>query len=323
MNIPPMINPPEQTGLDCLYQAALRPEDFALETEFLVPGFLPKRLITLIYADGGNGKSWLALALARRCVQRGQEVHYLDFDNPLSVLKERGVDKLIVDMALHANHPRALNYIQRSKCALTANQMLRSLSDYAQGNRLDERVIVLDSLRNLVHVSSEAQGMEVMTQLMNIREAGATVIILHHSNKDGQNYQGSNHLRNSVDNMYRLRKTAGDATSLTLHLEVIKERAAITDKAFVVDTTDLSLAESNITTATLSGEQKDFVQRATAALREAGRLNKSDLLKAAGKEKDDKTARGWLDQLDGLYWVSAKKSGVFSYQLAGENDGQA
>ncbi|WP_201341740.1 hypothetical protein [Abyssogena phaseoliformis symbiont] len=62
---------------------------------------------------------------------------------------------------------------------------------------------------------------------MNLREAGATVVVPHHSNKDGKNYQGSNNIRNSVDNMYQLSKLPSEDGRLHLHLQVKKERCAI------------------------------------------------------------------------------------------------
>lgn len=69
--------------------------------------------------------------------------------------------------------------------------------------------------------------MQCFTQIMNLREAGATVVVPHHSNKDGKNYQGSNNIRNSVDNMYQLSKLPSEDGRLHLHLQVKKERCAI------------------------------------------------------------------------------------------------
>ena len=53
---------------------------FNEKVEFIIDGFIAKRMITMVYADGGNGKSWLALALARYCARTMFHVFYLDFE---------------------------------------------------------------------------------------------------------------------------------------------------------------------------------------------------------------------------------------------------
>jgi len=295
--------------LSFLSEAQLNTLDFNENTEFLQPEFLAKNLITLIYADGGNGKSWLGFSLAKLCAGLGQKTIYLDFDNPLSVLKERNINDLLVSQ--HSN----LHYIQRSKCTLTPQELLVQLSEQAVSKAYNNCVFVIDSLRNFVNVNNDSQAMDALTQLMNLREAGATIIILHHSNKDGKNYQGSNHIRNSIDNMYQLEKLDSDANDLRLHLAVKKERASIADKAFSVNPQTLRINEIDITTATMSIEQEEFVQEIKAAIGTMPDINKTALLEAVGRKKDDKTARSWLEKFDGTYWQSKKLAGVFTYQL--------
>jgi len=299
-----------------LQQASLDGHDFDEETDFIVDNVLAKRLITLFYADGGNGKSWLGSALARHCLKLGLTTVYCDYDNPLSVLKERGIDKNLIQA-----HPD-LQYIQRSKCQHSPQDLLGLLDAQAIGNTYHNWVIFIDSLRNFCNVNNEQQTMDTMNKLMNLREAGATIVILHHSNKDGKNYQGSNNIRNSVDNMYQIIKLekANDSGSqsksdcLRLHLKVKKERANIHDSALQINVRTLAISAIDKDVATLSPAQEAFMQSVMAKLKD-GEANKTQLLLAAGKSKDDKTARHWLNEFDGKYWQSCKKSGVFTYQL--------
>ena len=296
-----------------LQQASLDSHDFDEKVDFLFDQVLAKRLITLFYADGGNGKSWLAFALARHCLKLGLTTVYCDYDNPLSVLKERGIDSNLIQA-----HPD-LQYIQRGKCQHSPQELLALLDEQAVGNTYHNWVIFIDSLRNFCNVNNEQQSMDTMNALMNLREAGATIVILHHSNKDGKNYQGSNNIRNSVDNMYQVIKldnTNAHAKDnhIKLHLKVKKERANIHDAALRINTCDLSIEAMNEAIATLGPEKEAFMQSVTATLSK-GKANKTQLLLAAGKSKDDKTARGWLDEFDGLYWISEKVSGIFTYQL--------
>ena len=298
-----------ESTLTFLNEAKLNTPDFNENTEFLLPEFLAKRLITLIYADGGNGKSWFGFSLAKYCASIGQNLIYLDFDNPLSVLKERNINNLLVSP--YSN----LHYIQRSKCELQPQELLAQLSSQAVSKAYENCVFVIDSLRNFTNVNNDAQAMDTMTQLMNLREAGATILILHHSNKDGKNYQGSNNIRNSIDNMYQLQQLDSETGELRLHLSPKKERASIAAKAFAINAGTLKINEIDVAKATMSVEQEEFVQEVRAAIEVEQDINKTALLDAVGRKKDDKTARGWLDKFDGTYWQSKKAGGVFTYQL--------
>ncbi|WP_201341741.1 hypothetical protein [Abyssogena phaseoliformis symbiont] len=77
--------------LDFLNGTSLVVDDFNANTNFIISDFLAEGLITLFYADGGNGKSWLGFAIAKHCTQLSKQVIYLDFDNPLSVLLKNAI----------------------------------------------------------------------------------------------------------------------------------------------------------------------------------------------------------------------------------------
>ncbi len=294
---------------DFLREQALCSHDFNETVEFLIPDFLPKNLITLIYADGGMGKSWLALAIARLMAGR-MRVIYLDYDNPLSVLKERGVQNKLIGLD-------SLIYIQRSK-SCPAAEMLDALNERAHGESYRGTLLVIDSLRNFCDVNNDAKAMATMNQIMNLREAGATVLILSHANKDGKNYQGSNNIRNSVDNMYRLSKIDGGLNEIRWMLDVKKERAAILDCAFKVNTVSLALQAIDVQDAQIDLDGKAFVSSVQDVIKRHPGINKKLLLEELGYEQDDKTARAQLDQYEGVYWLSAKKRGAYCYQLVAE-----
>ena len=294
---------------DFLNAATLTETDFNDETEYVLPGFLAKNMITMIYADGGNGKSWLALGLAQYCASLYMPVIYLDFDNPLTVLRDRGVNEKLV-----AKFPN-LQYVQRSKSELSPFDLLTALSSRATANAFGGRVFIIDSLRNFGDVNNDAKIMLVMDMLMNIREAGATIVVLHHSNKDGRNYQGSNNIRNSVDNMFRLKKLELSSGIGTL-LSAVKERCAIDDKAFDICPNTLTLTERDLVEAKSTEEDLEFIDLVKAALTAAPGLNKTAVLEAAGASKDDKTARARLDKYDGVYWNSKKNHTRIVYQLS-------
>lgn len=300
-------------SIDILQNMTLTGRDFNEQTQFIVDDFIAEKMITLIYADGGNGKSLLTQTLANTFASKGYQVIYLDFDNPMSVLNERNIYEMMGN-----HHPEQLKYVHRSKCTLQPEMLLHMLGDDACGNEYKDHVFFIDSLRNFMNVKNDAQTLEMLTVLMNMREAGATIIALHHSNKDGKNYEGSNNIRNSVDNIFQLRKVTSNThqNTLDLVLHVRKDRASIKDTAVRIDAKNLTLSYLDVTSALMTEEVEEFAHEVKQAIEESeSELNKTELLKAVGRKKDDKTARRWLDQFDGVLWKSKKQGGVFTYQL--------
>jgi uncharacterized protein (DUF849 family) len=189
------------------------------------------------------------------------------------------------------------------------------LEQAAIGKALKGKVFVLDSLRNFADIGMDNKVQRVMEALMNLREAGATVIVLHHSNKDGKNYQGSNHIRNSIDNMYQLSRVETVVGAVGCLLTVKKERSSITDMAFSVSVDGFALQPMDLEQAKMSEGEAEFVNSVVEVLTEQPNINKTALLDAIGKEKDDKAARALLDKFDGKHWVSSRNGKAFNYCL--------
>lgn len=287
----------------------LTPEDFNQKTEFLIDGFLPKHLITMIYADGGHGKTFVAMGLAKFAALSGMDVLYLDYDNPMSVLKERGVEQKLIHSCPN------LRYVHRSKTPMTALEMLSALEEQAVAGSFKNTLIVTDSLRDFSDVNNDTKAMQLGEKLKNLREAGATIIVLHHSTKNGSNYQGSNNIRNSIDNMYLLTKIESPEGEIRWILTVKKERAAIVDTALSIKVDDFSILPIDIETARLLPEEKEFIESAKAILIKSPGINKKELLEAMNYDKRDKTANNRLDQFEDIYWQSEKIKNVYHYTL--------
>lgn len=283
--------------------------DFNQETEFLMPGFIAKNLITMLYADGGEGKTFLAMGIAKYLDTKGLSVVYIDYDNGLKALKDRGVDKKLVKAC------RNLKYIGRSSAKLHAAEVLTKIESIAVSGAFDNTVFILDSFRNFCDVSNDSAAMRAMETLKNIREAGATVILLHHSNKDGKNYQGSNNIRNSLDNMYHVKKVIAPDGQIRWILTVKKERVAIEDTALSLMFSDFSILPINLKEARLTEEEKEFIQEVKTVITKQPGINKKELLESIGCKQDDKTARDRLDRFDALYWRCKKARGAYTYTI--------
>ena len=273
----------ETDMIDFLQAYTLKDEHFNIEQEFLIDGLIPKGLITLFYAQGGTGKSFLAISLANYlATQKGQQVVYIDFDNPIRVLKERGIDSLIANSA-------NISYIQRSAVNMKNVDLIKEIECRAIGQSYKDCLFIIDSIRNITDIHNNNKCGDMMDMFMNIREAGATIILLSHSNKDGRNYEGSANIRNSLDCMYKVNKRPSDKHYLNLLLEVDKERAGVSDFAFSIDTKQLTLQEMDMDIAMMDAHEVEMVEQIKKVLLIRGELNKKALMEAIGKDKRDKT----------------------------------
>lgn len=300
--------------LEFIDEFALNEGDLNERVEFLIPHFLPKKMISTIYADGGNGKSYLSAAVVKALSTKScvKSIIYVDLDNPLSALLERGYKENLL------NIPK-IKYIHRGKLKIQPSELLIELEKKALGNSFEGVVLVLDSLRNFCDIDNDKQALELFDRLMNLREAGATIIALHHSNKDGRNFKGSSNIRNSTDIMFALERLEGEDSLVSVYLHAQKERVGIRSQAFGIRLKDLALCEVNPLVANMNAKTKDFVAKAKAHLAK-GKANKTQLLLACGFEKDDKFARGVLEDFEGIFWAVCQKGykNALEYELIKE-----
>lgn len=283
-----------------LEKSSLKVSDFNKEHKFLIDGFLPSELITMIYAAGGSGKTFLSYGITKKLCEIGKKVFYLDFDNPVSVLKERKCDELLISKF------KNLNYIQRSSIEISPFELIAELEKSATKNAYEECVFILDSLFNFCDLFNDNKLLKLFDMLKNLREAGATIIVLHHTNKDGKNFQGNVSIKNAIDCMFKLSSVHISDDEINYSLEVVKERASIVDCGFNLECSTLELKRVDIKLAAMSEYELDFTNRAREILKDGKKLTKTEFLNALGFEKDDKTARDCLDKFEGKLWFSKK-----------------
>jgi len=298
-----------------LNEMALTSEKLHTETEFLIPKFLAKRMITMFYADGGNGKTWLNYGAAAYICSRNlaKMVYYFDLDNPIDELANRNVEKLLV------NKYDNFTYIHRSDLLDTPLETLEKLAskEYSRNHAYEDVVFIIDSVRNVTNVLNNEKAMYMMNLLMDIREAGATILFIAHSNKDGKKYEGSNNLKNSSDAMFKeFLITKVDDESITIGLTPEKERRGIKKCDFVISIKTLEMKEADPIYSRMSEYEKEFVAKGREVLSSnpAG-LNKTQFLEFLGYKKDDTTARDTLDKFTDKFWKAKKEKNRFIYSL--------
>jgi len=303
--------------LDFITHHALTSNHFNQHTEWLIPDFVAQEQITLVYAAGGQGKSWLALAIAKLAAQHNQVI-YLDYDNPIQVLNDRGILQKLIEPC------PSLHYVQRGVSNLTPAQMLEHLAD-ANRDELTGTLVVLDSLRDIGNIRSDSGALYAMTLLKNLRDAGATVLVLNHANKDGKNYEGSNNIYNSCDNMFSLLQLDQTAGRIDYLLTAEKDRGGISDCAWRINTQTLGLTALDIQEARTSEADKSFIDSIKASLQAHPEQNKAELLRSVGRERNDNAANKQLDRYNGIHWQieKAKKGSGYVVRLMGGDVGGA
>lgn len=186
--------------------------DLEDEIEWLIENMIAARSITLLSADSGTGKTWLAYAIAG-AVASGTEfigqrvtkcpVLYLDGENPPAIprrnLRELGI-KRTQDLQVWGgwvkwdgklepppgpDDPRIMQYVDREPPLLIWD----SLVEFHPG---DEQ--------------SATETRSFMSKFRHLANRRATVLLLHHTGK-GENtkqYRGSSDIKAAVDTAYVL-----------------------------------------------------------------------------------------------------------------------
>jgi hypothetical protein len=183
-----------------------------VKTEYILEKVIPKGSITLLFGRGGIGKTSLMLPIAK-AIAMGipfgnlqtlkMPVYCVDFENPLSFLKER-VEKIGASENLWIWH------ISNE----TPPPRLDS-KDWELYKQLPPGLIIIDSFR-ASHLSDENNSKDmaiIMSRLKELREKGFTIVLLHHTPKGNEGiYKGSTAILDLADHILGLEEIKGEDT---------------------------------------------------------------------------------------------------------------
>lgn len=162
-----------------------------VKTEYLLDKLIPKGSITLLFGRGGIGKTSLCLSICRAIAEGlpygdlqtiKTPVYYIDFENPLSVLKQRvecigNTDNVFVWHISSDPKPPRLD-----------------TKEWELYKQLPAGLLVFDTLR-ASHLADENNSQDmavIIARLKELREAGFTILLLHHTPKSNEGiYKGS------------------------------------------------------------------------------------------------------------------------------------
>lgn len=205
-----------------------------IKMEWLIEGIIPKGVVFLLFGRGGIGKITLALQLCDAIASGGSflgipaektPVIYVDYENSLAILVDRlkkvGGEQILFWTA--DNSPAQLDKDPQAYVNLLKNH--------------SNALLIFDTLQSAqTGDENESRSMAlVMQTLRQLRDQGATIILLHHTRKGSDStYKGSTAIFDLVDHVMGLYPVKGPEDDQ----EVDEDHMENTDRAFRFGTKD-------------------------------------------------------------------------------------
>ncbi|SFP99186.1 DnaB-like helicase N-terminal domain-containing protein [Hydrogenimonas thermophila] len=174
------------------------------KVEYVIQNLVVKNGITVFFGPSGGGKSTGVIGISYTALLDGtiKRVIYLDLDNGDTTIQERKIHELKRILR------QRLRYISQDE-----NKVWRMIKELLKRD-LHDTMIVFDSAKNFMKGKDRDKNKDVseLTEVFKrLRNNGATIIALHHTNKPNQEmdeyeqvYAGSSAWREDVDNMFLL-----------------------------------------------------------------------------------------------------------------------
>jgi putative DNA primase/helicase len=199
--------------------------------ELLLPPWLPRKGVTMIFAGRGIGKTYLAISIAcavaagvsllRWVAEKPRRVLYVDGEMPLVSLQERlagtlsGMECDVLESGQLAFLPQ--DFYRDGLPDLTSPKGQALIKQYAKGYDL----VVFDNLSSLVRLAeNEADAWQPMQDLVLwLRRQGISTLIVHHAGKGG-GQRGTSRREDVMDSVIELKRPANYDTAQGARFEV-------------------------------------------------------------------------------------------------------
>ncbi|MDH4982787.1 AAA family ATPase [Hyphomicrobium sp. D-2] len=246
----------------------IRPLGDVLDDETIKPRnrllgpWLLERGATMVFAPPGVGKSWFSLAVATAVATCGTFGHWsaespnrvLYIDGEMDMADLKGRAKLAIKAAEGGNP----DLIRENVVLFARHDQPEEEDNFPDFSNPDDadailaivrqhrpQLVVLDNLSTLATVDDEnaaAAWDNFLKLLLRIKSAGAAVLVVHHSNKNGEQYRGSSKIATTFEAIVRLRpnprEAASDGAAFLLDFTKTRMQSADSRKVFNVSFAD-------------------------------------------------------------------------------------
>jgi RecA-family ATPase len=272
----------------------------------LIDGFAVTRSINILWAPAGTGKTEFMFGISKLLVEKEQEVCYIDVDNSVDLLQDRGYKKFLEN--------KRFTYVNAEKFDIPREGILAQMDDIrarAVDNFYDNCVFILDSLKFFLNgeMYDEGKIQRLIGFCKSIRRCGGMVFILNHATKKGDTMKGGQGLVDAVDECFSMTVLPETlecwnyiVTPEKIRLgadKVYKTGFALNKKSYELSSVEAEIAEMNM-------QEHENVQKITAALKDK-EMTQGEIMELLGKGKADKTALNFLKLHEGRFWAFKKE----------------
>lgn len=277
------------------------------ERVFYLDRTIAQSTINILYAPAGTGKTWMSFALSGALIDLGMEVIYLDNDNGIHLLKDRGWDRFL------NRYAGRMHYVNADMLDDPEHDMKKIMSDLkanAEGSFYHNVAVVYDSLQFFLNggMYDENKIRNFNAMCKRIRKSGGTVIVLNHSTKNGLTMKGGGSLIDSADEVWHLRAVHSDANEKHFVMTPEKRRNGTEEAGYSVNVHTMKIGKIDAEMLNMTETEKEFVYAVISELSKLeNSVSQSDLLKLIGRAPTDKFGNEMLRKHDGKLWVTHRE----------------
>lgn len=282
------------------------------DRKFYIENFISERAINIVWAPGGEGKTWLVFALAKMLADMGISSIIIDTDNGVQLLKDRGYD---VMLKLYAGKIVYINADSMDNPKEDVQNVLQKMHASATGEFYKDTVVFMDSLKFFLGggVYDETKLYNFFVGCKKIRRAGGTIVALNHALKKGGTMKGGATITDSGDEVWGFENLFEKDEELHCMLTPAKNRIGTKQVAFTIYTKTLDMVPLDPVVASMHEDEREFVKKVQELLNKDVMMQGA-ILEAVGTHKADKTRLGWLEKHDNRYWKASKKGRTKQYE---------
>lgn len=272
------------------------------ERVFYLDRTIAQSTINILYAPAGTGKTWMSFALSGALIDLGMEVIYLDNDNGIHLIKDRGWDRFL---NRYAGRMHYVNADMLDDAESDMKKIMHDLKANAEGSFYRNVAVVYDSLQFFLNggMYDENKILNFNAMCKRIRKSGGTVIVLNHSTKNGLTMKGGGSLIDSADEVWHLRAVHSDANEKHFVMTPEKRRNGTEEAGYTVDIKTMKMTKIDSELLNMTEMEKEFVYAIKSELSKLDKdISQSDLLKLVGRAPTDKFGNEMLKKHDGKFW---------------------